>query len=61
MISLKDAKEGDLLFFKIGGPQISHIGVLLRGNLFIHSSTNKGVIVNSIEEAYYKKYFFLRR
>ncbi len=57
-IAIEEAKQGDLLFFKIGGNKISHVGVYLKGKLFVHASTSLGVIVNSVEEAYYKKYFF---
>jgi len=57
-IGPEDAKQGDLFFFKINGNQISHVGVCLKRNYFVHASTSKGVIINSIEEAYYKKYFF---
>jgi cell wall-associated NlpC family hydrolase len=57
-LSLEDAKQGDLLFFKIGGNTISHVGIYIGSNYFVHSSTSKGVILNSLEEAYYKKYFF---
>lgn len=56
-ITLEEVREGDLLFFKIGGNTISHVGVYLRNTLFVHSSTSKGVIISSMEEAYYKKYF----
>jgi probable lipoprotein NlpC len=52
------AQEGDLLFFKIGGNTISHVGVLVHNNYFVHSSSSKGVVINSLSEAYYKKYFF---
>lgn len=57
-LDLKKMEQGDLVFFKIGGSTISHVGVLLKGNSFIHASTSKGVIVSSLEEAYYKKYFY---
>lgn len=57
-ISLNEAKSGDLVFFKINGNTVSHVGVVLIKNNFAHSSTSKGVIVNNIDEAYYKKYFF---
>jgi murein DD-endopeptidase / murein LD-carboxypeptidase len=56
-ILLHEAKEGDLIFFRIGGNSVSHVGVYLRNNLFVHSSTSKGVVINSMDEAYYKKYF----
>lgn len=57
-ISLEEAKEGDLVFFKINGNSISHVGVYLRNKYFVHSSSSKGVIINNLDEAYYKKYFF---
>lgn len=57
-ISLQDAKTGDLVFFKIGGNTISHVGVYIKNKLFVHASNSKGVIINSLDEAYYKKYFF---
>ena len=57
-ISADDAKQGDLFFFKINGDKISHVGVCLKKDVFVHASTSKGVMINSIEEAYYKKYFF---
>lgn len=56
-ISLQRAKEGDLVFFKINVSYVSHVGVLLRSGFFVHASTSKGVIVSSLNEAYYKKYF----
>lgn len=56
-VTLGDAKEGDLLFFKINGSSISHVGIFLKDKWFVHSSTSKGVIISSMEEAYYKKYF----
>jgi lipoprotein Spr len=56
-ITLNEVREGDLLFFKINGTVVSHVGVYLRNNMFVHSSTSKGVVISSIEEAYYKKFF----
>jgi len=56
--SLDDAREGDLLFFKISGNIISHVGIMLRKGYFVHSSTSRGVVISSMQEAYYKKYFY---
>jgi murein DD-endopeptidase / murein LD-carboxypeptidase len=58
IISKKDLKEGDLLFFKIENDNISHIGVYLQNNKFVHATTKKGVMINDLDEAYYKKYFY---
>ena len=57
-ISIEEAKTGDLVFFKIGGNTISHVGVYIWGKMFVHASNSCGVVINSLEEAYYKKYFF---
>lgn len=56
-ITEDELKEGDLVFFKIGGSSVSHVGVYLKSKMFVHSSTSKGVIINSMDEAYYRKYF----
>lgn len=50
--------EGDLLFFKINKKQISHIGIYLKDGYFVHSSVNKGVTINNLNEKYYQKYYF---
>lgn len=57
-LSASRAEEGNLVFFKIGGKEVSHVGVLLKNNKFIHASTQKGVIISDLDEPYYKKYFY---
>lgn len=56
-----DAKKGDLIFFKTRGSRISHVGIIVEvlddDIRFIHSSTSKGVIISSVNEAYYKRTF----
>jgi lipoprotein Spr len=48
-IGKEELKEGDLVFFRIDSKDISHVGIYLQNNKFIHASTKAGVI--------YKKYF----
>ncbi|MCO5247390.1 MAG: NlpC/P60 family protein [Chitinophagales bacterium] len=48
-------KEGDLVFFTTRGKSISHVGIYLQNNKFVHSSTSKGVIVSSLDEPYWKR------
>ena len=57
-LSIEDAREGDLVFFKINSKNISHVGIFLKKKLFVHASTSRGVIINNLDEAYYKKFFF---
>jgi cell wall-associated NlpC family hydrolase len=51
-------KEGDLVFFDTlgtSGSNVSHVGIYLKDNKFLHTSTSKGVIVSDLDEAYYRK------
>ena len=57
-LSTNDLQEGDLLFFKIEKNTISHIGVYLQNNKFVHATTKAGVRIDDLDQAYYKKYFF---
>jgi hypothetical protein len=57
-ISKKQLKEGDLIFFNtIGKPEshINHVGIYLKDNKFLHTSTSRGVIVSDLDEDYYRK------
>jgi lipoprotein Spr len=57
-VSKKELEEGDLVFFKIDGDKISHIGVYLQNNKFVHATTKKGVMIDDLDEAYYRKYYY---
>ena len=56
-VKKEDLKEGDLVFFKIHSRRISHVGIYLGNNRFAHAS-NRGVAINSLDDGYYKKYFY---
>ena len=62
-ISEKELKEGDLVFFTINSKpnakegQVSHMGIYLQNNKFVHATTKAGVMINDLDEEYYKKYF----
>ena len=57
-IKKEDLQRGDLVFFKIKGRQIDHVGVYLNQGRFVHASTQRGVIISDLEEPYYKLRFF---
>jgi murein DD-endopeptidase / murein LD-carboxypeptidase len=57
-VSKEDLMEGDLVFFKIRGNRISHVGLYLKDGFFVHSSTKLGVIISHLDEPYYKKYYY---
>jgi cell wall-associated NlpC family hydrolase len=58
LIEKSEVKAGDLLFFKISGGKISHVGIYISKNKFIHASTKRGVVINDLNEDYYIKTFY---
>ncbi len=56
-IDIDDLKEGDLVFFKMEGNKIDHVGVYLSDNKFVHASTKGGVMISSLEEEHFRKNF----
>ncbi len=54
-ISTTELAEGDLLFFNTTGRGITHVGIYLGNNRFIHATVSKGVMVNNLFEPYYLK------
>ncbi|MDZ4795235.1 MAG: NlpC/P60 family protein [Bacteroidota bacterium] len=57
-ISTTELQEGDLVFFNTNGSGVSHVGVYLGNNKFIHASVSKGVMVNGLFEPYYLKRYY---
>jgi lipoprotein Spr len=47
-------KQGDLVFFNTTGG-ISHVGVYLANNKFVHAAASAGVMISDLEDAYYKR------
>jgi len=54
-ISRTELKEGDLLFFNTRGG-VSHVGIYLQNNKFVHASVS-GVMISDMFEPYYVKHF----
>jgi lipoprotein Spr len=50
-------KEGDLVFFNIKGSKISHVGIYLANNFFVHASSSHGITISSLDDKYWSKYF----
>lgn len=51
-------REGDVVFFTNSNGKVSHVGIYLKDDLFVHSSTSNGVTVSSLENNYWKKHFY---
>jgi len=55
----KDVEPGDLVFFATGKDphRVSHVGIMLDSESFIHSSATKGVCISSVKSPYYIRRF----
>lgn len=60
---LKQSKvrPGDLVFFATGKDpnKISHVGIMLDSDKFIHASTSKGVVISDVTAPYYQRTFMM--
>lgn len=55
-IERSELREGDLVFFNTTGG-ISHVGLYINNNKFIHASTSNGVIISDLDEPYWQRRF----
>ncbi len=52
-VKIDQLRLGDLVFFNTSGKGISHVGIYLEDNKFIHSSSSHGVRVSDMSASYY--------
>ena len=62
-IETTEILPGDLVFFRFMRNTISHVGIYLGNNQFIHASSTRtgSVIVSSLTDSYWAKHFTLAR
>ncbi|RSK49407.1 C40 family peptidase [Hymenobacter rigui] len=54
-----EMQTGDLVFFRRGpGQPIYHVGIYLKDGKFAHSACGGGVMVSSLNQAYYSRNFY---
>jgi cell wall-associated NlpC family hydrolase len=57
---IKESKlrRGDLVFFKIGGRRVNHVGIYIGEQRFVHApGAGKPVTISSLEDEYYARRF----
>lgn len=55
-IRKEQLEQGDLVFFNTTGG-ISHVGIYLANNKFVHAGSSNGVTISDLDDVYYKKRF----
>ena len=58
VVSKKELSYGDLVYFKVRGRRIDHVGIYLRDGDFAHTSSSKGVMISNLSNSYWSKRFF---
>lgn len=56
-VSTRRLEFGDLVFYRTEGRSISHVGIYVGYNEFIHASSSRGVIVSHMGEKYWAERF----
>ena len=58
IIDRDDLQEGDILFFVNSHGKVSHVGIFLKDDVFVHSSTSNGVSLSRFESGYWSQHFY---
>jgi len=58
-IEKSNLQEGDLVFFKTYKDEVSHVGIYLKDNKFVHASSSKGVLISDLNEDYWLKTYYI--
>jgi cell wall-associated NlpC family hydrolase len=56
-VTKNDLQEGDLVFFHTTRKGVSHVGVYLTNNKFVHASVAYGVVISDLNDPYYSRTF----
>lgn len=56
-VAKRNLKSGDIILFATGKNKrtVSHAGIYLKNGKFIHASSSRGVIINDVDDDYYKR------
>ena len=59
-VSKSNLQPGDLVFFSSnGGASVTHVGIYIGGDQFVHASTSKtGVIISDLDSSYYTRVWY---
>ena len=53
-VLMSDLKMGDLIFFNTRGG-VSHVGIYLQNNKFVHASSSEGVTITDLNDPYWSR------
>ncbi len=56
-VARRELQAGDLVFFDTRGAGVSHVGVVLDADRFVHASVSRGVTYSRLSEEYWSRQF----
>lgn len=56
-VAKDELREGDIIFFQIKRKPVSHMGIYLKNNRFVHASQSRGVTISDLNRRYFQKHF----
>lgn len=59
-IERQELQAGDLVFFRPPG-RYNHVGIYVGDGYFLHASTSQGVIISSLDNSYWQRYYWQSR
>jgi lipoprotein Spr len=54
-VKTEELQQGDLVFFQNSSHNISHVGLYLVNNKFVHASVSNGVMISDLNETYWRQ------
>lgn len=58
-ISRSELQKGDLVFFSSDGSGVTHVGIYIGNNKFIHAATSStGVVISDLSNSYYNRTYW---
>jgi len=58
MVKWEDLEFGDLVFFKVKGRRIDHVGIYVGDGNFAHTSSSRGVMISALDNPYWSQRYF---
>lgn len=56
-VKQKSLKQGDLVFFHTTSKSVSHVGIYLANNKFVHASSSNGVTISDLTSDYWHDHY----
>jgi cell wall-associated NlpC family hydrolase len=58
IVKWDNLQYGDLVFFKVKGRRIDHVGIYVGDGDFAHTSSSRGVMISALNNPYWSKRYF---